>query len=85
MSNILIDVNATFNPIGDIKPLYVRLEDDRHELHTHKIQSINYTKKERFSGIDSMLFNCSICLDDCLKEINIRYYFQSHKWALIVT
>lgn len=29
--NVTVDVNATFNPLGEIKPLYVRLEDENHE------------------------------------------------------
>ena len=30
---IAVDINATFNTIGDIKPLYIRLEDNNHKLH----------------------------------------------------
>lgn len=78
-----IDVNATFNPVGDIKPVYVRLEDERHVLHTYKIQSVEQVKDERYSGIDGRIFYCNILVDDSLKTIAIRYHFQSHKWSLI--
>ena len=44
--NVTIDANATFNPLGEIKPLYVRLEDENHELHTYKIESIEQVKEE---------------------------------------
>ncbi len=82
---INIDVNATFNPVGDIKPVYVRLEDENHELHTYKIQSINQTKDEKYSGINARVFYCSILESEIAKEIVIRYHFQSHKWTLIGT
>jgi hypothetical protein len=78
-----IDINATFNPIGDIKPMYVRLEDEHHQLHTYKIQSIDQTKDDRYSDISSRLFYCNILVDDTMKKLLIRYHFQSHKWSLI--
>ena len=84
---VSIDANATFNPVGDIKPVYVRLEDENHELHTYKIQSINQIKDEKYSGICSRLFYCSIIISDSIdeqiKDIMIRYHFVSHKWTLV--
>lgn len=47
--NISIDANATFNPLGDIKPIYVRIEDESHELHTYKIEEVKRTKDEKFA------------------------------------
>ena len=83
MSNVSVDVNASFNPIGDIKPLYVRLEDENHELHTYRIENVNSTKEEKYSGIQSRIFHCNISIEGCKKEITLRYYYVSHKWALI--
>ena len=82
---VSIDANATFNPVGDIKPVYVRLEDENHELHTYKIHSIQQIKDEKYSGITSRLFFCSIVVSDgineSIRDIVIRYHFQSHKWS----
>lgn len=80
---VSIDVNATFNPVGDMKPIYVRLEDENHEVHTYKIYSINQIKDEKFSGISARVFYCSIVVNDNVRDIIIRYHFQSHKWALL--
>ena len=84
---VSIDATAAFNPVGDIKPIYVRLEDENHELHTYKIHSIKQIKDEKYSGIASRLFYCTIVISDgvseSIKEIVIRYHFQSHKWSLI--
>lgn len=80
---VTIDANATFNPLGEIKPLYVRLEDESHMLHTYKIESIEQTKEEKYAGVGSILYVCTINVDGMLKRIKIRYYIASHKWALV--
>ncbi len=81
--NITIDANASFNPLGEIKPLYIRLEDENHELHTYKIEHIKQVKEEKYAGISSFLYTCEIEVEGILKQIKIRYYVASHKWALI--
>lgn len=77
-----IDANATFNPLGEIKPMYIRVEDEQHQLHTYKIESISNIKEEKYSGISSILFVCHIVIEDCLREIKLRYYVPSHKWMV---
>ncbi|MFA9377018.1 MAG: hypothetical protein ACERKZ_09740 [Lachnotalea sp.] len=79
---ISIDANATFNPLGEIKPMYIRLEDEEHQLHTYKIESISSIKDEKYAGIHAILFVCNIRIEDCMREIKIRYYIPSHKWML---
>ncbi|MFV0466406.1 MAG: hypothetical protein ACK5ML_10070 [Lachnospiraceae bacterium] len=81
--NISIDAIATFNPAGDIRPMFVRLEDASHELHTYKILSVVQQKNENLSGISSNLFRCLIEVGGIQREILIRYHFNSHKWALV--
>lgn len=78
-----VDINATFNTLGDIKPIYIRLENERHELETYKIQRITNEKCEKYSGINSFLFCCIVQIDNIEKEIKIRYYLDSHKWVLV--
>lgn len=81
--NVTIDANATFNPLGEIKPVYVRLEDEEHVLHTYKIESIDQMKEEKYAGVSSFLYVCSINVEGILKQIRIRYYVPSHKWVLV--
>lgn len=80
---ITIDANVTFNPLGEIKPNYIRLEDENHELHTYKIESIEQVKEEKYAGIGSFLYVCQIKVNGIMKQIQIRYYIASHKWALV--
>lgn len=83
MSNIPVDVNATFNTQGKIKPLYVRLEDSEHALHTYKIQSIEFYREERFAGTTALLFGCYILVHDRLKMIKIKYNPKANQWILV--
>lgn len=82
--NQVIDVNATFNPAGEMKPLYLRIEDEQHELHTYRIEEVVNRKEERYCGIHSILFTCRIKREECLREIQIRYYIETHKWAAVL-
>ena len=83
MYNIPIDVVATFNTVGKIKPNYIRIEDENHVLHTYKVESIAYTKEEKYSGIAAEIFACNIRINDCLKLIQIKYHVESHLWVML--
>lgn len=82
--NVTIDANATFNPLGEIRPVYVRLEDAEHELHIYKILDIEQIKVEKYCGIESFLYVCTINRNGTMTQIKIRYYVASHKWALVL-
>ncbi len=77
-----IDIVAAFNPIGDIKPVYVRLEDENYTLQTYKLE-VNSNKQEKYSGLNAFLFVCSIERNNKIEELKIRFYCDSHKWVLI--
>lgn len=81
--NSAIDVVAAFNPMGDIKPIYVRLEDENHALQIYKINEIRDRKPEKYSGLNALLFVCSIVYENSQKEIRLRFYCDSHKWVLV--
>ncbi|MGB8451228.1 MAG: hypothetical protein WCD89_02760 [Anaerocolumna sp.] len=78
-----IDVVAAFNPIGEIKPVYVRFEDENHILQIYKIDTINNQKAEKYSGLNAILFICSAQCNSQTSEIKLRFYCNSHKWVLI--
>lgn len=82
MFHMPVDVIATFNVQGDIKPNYIRLEDAKHVLQTYKIESIVYSKEEKFAGVQVMFFCCNIRTGDSLQMINIKYHIKTHQWVL---
>jgi hypothetical protein len=79
---IPVDVIATFNVQGKIKPNYIRLEDQEHVLQTHKIENIVFSREEKFAGVEAMLFCCNIRVGDCMQMINIKYHVKTHQWVL---
>lgn len=83
MYHMPVDVIATFNVQGKIKPNYIRLEDENHALQTYKIESIVFSKEENFAGIPVMVFCCNILLEDCIQMIHIKYHIKTHQWVLV--
>jgi hypothetical protein len=83
MYHIPVDVIATFNVQGKIKPNYIRLEDESHALQTYKIESILFSREENYAGVVAMAFCCNILLDDCMHMINIKYHIKTHQWVLV--
>jgi hypothetical protein len=78
-----VDVIATFNVQGKIKPNYIRLEDERHILQTYKIESIVFSKEEKYAGISVLLYCCNILRGDCKQMITIKYHIGTHQWVLV--
>ncbi len=83
MFHMPVDVNATFNVQGKIKPIYIRLEDEEHILQTYKIESIVYSREEKYAGVDTLLFCCNIQVGACMQMINIKYHVKTHQWVLV--
>ena len=77
-----VDVIATFNVQGKIKPNFIRLEDENHALQTYKIENIVFCKEENFAGVPVMVFCCNILMGECLQLINIKYHIKTHQWVL---
>ncbi len=83
MFHMPVDVNATFNVEGKIKPIYIRLEDEEHVLQTYKIHSIVYSREEKYAGVEVLFFCCNICIGDCMRMIYIKYHVKTHQWVLV--
>jgi hypothetical protein len=82
MFHMPVDVNATFNVQGKIKPVYIRLEDEEHVLQTYKIESIVFSREEKYAGVEALLYCCNIRVGDCMQMINIKYHIKTHQWIL---
>lgn len=83
MPHMPVDVIATFNVQGRIKPNYIRLEDEHHALQTYKIEDIVFSKEENYAGIPVLVFCCNISREGSLQMINIKYHIKTHQWVLV--
>ena len=81
--NVPVHVIANFNPLGKIKPLYIWIEDEEQKINRYKIEKIENIKEERYSGMDMLLFSCTVLTGDYMKQIFIRYTVETHKWMLV--
>lgn len=83
MLHMPVDVIATFNVQGKIKPNFIRLEDENHVLQSYKIENIIFSREEKYAGISVILFCCNIMRSGCTQMINIKYHVKSHQWVLV--
>lgn len=83
MYNMPVDVVATFNVQGKIKPNYIRIEDEDHVLHTYKIENIIFSREEKYAGLPAILFCCNILRNGCMQIINIKYHVNTHQWVIL--
>lgn len=78
ISGQAVDVIASFNPSGDIKPLYIGVTDLYGNYLKTKIEYVRF-KKDIYGGIS---FSCMYQYCDSLKEVELRYFFKSHLWVI---
>lgn len=83
MFHMPVDVIATFNVQGKIKPNYIRLEDENHALQTYKIENIVFSREEKYAGVPVLFFCCNIMLGDNMQMINIKFHIKTHQWVLV--
>lgn len=70
-----LNVIATFNSIGEIKPLYVELEENRRMIQLRVIES--YSADKKYAGTRSIDFTCVLEND---LHIKLVYFIESHTW-----
>jgi hypothetical protein len=83
MLNMPVDVIATFNVQGKIRPNYIRLEDENSVLRTYKIEEIVFCREEKLAGVPVLLYCCNIARGDSLQTINIKYHIKTHQWVIV--
>ena len=83
MLNMPVDVIATFNVQGKIKPNYIRIEDEDHTLQTYKIENIIFSREEKYAGMPAIHFCCNIIRENCEQMIHLKFYVNTHQWVLV--
>ena len=78
-----IDVIASFNPKGIIKPLYFEYPNSYIENLYIKIEDILSIKEEHFAGIAILVYNCLANFQNRSISFTLRYYILNHQWEII--
>ncbi len=82
--NLPIDAIATFNTIGDIRPLYFRIEDENRSLNTFQIQEILYQKSEKLAGIPTITFVCNVIMKNQKTLCELKFNLLTKRWKLSI-
>ena len=80
--NIPIQIISVFSTLGDIKPLFFRLENEDHTIQTVKIDRILAHKETSINGIKEIRYTCEATIFEQTKLFTITYNIASHKWRL---
>lgn len=77
-----VDVIAVYSANGDIKPLRLRMEDEKHQLLRIDIDEVISSKKIQYVGIEAYLFLCRATVGDRSWLFELKYTIRSHSWCL---
>ena len=82
LENIPTEVISRFNTLGEIIPIKLRIENEEHQLLTAQITSILFTQENKFCGVRTVDFCCKTLIEDKEHLIELRYFLDTHKWAI---
>lgn len=78
-----VDVIAMHSANGDIRPLRLRMEDEKHDLVRVNIDEVISCKEIQYVGIEARVFLCRAVIGDRKWLFELKYTIRSHCWTLI--
>lgn len=85
---IPVDVIAAFNTVGKIRPAFVRIEDETHELKTYRVEQVELSKEEHMAGNRTITYICNILPEDATQDdamrtsVRLRFHAETNRWTL---
>lgn len=77
-----VDVISMCSANGDILPLRLRMEDEKHQLLRIDIEEIVSSKKLQYVGIEAYVFLCRASVKGKQWLFELKYTIRSHSWSL---
>lgn len=78
-----VDVIAMHSANGDIRPLRLRMENEKHNLVRIDIDEVISCKEIQYVGIEARVFLCRAVVEERKWLFELRYTIRSHSWSLI--
>ncbi len=78
-----VDVIAMHSANGDIRPLRLRMEDEKHNLIRIDIDEVISAKEIQFVGIEARVYLCRALVENRKWLFELKYTIRSHTWSLI--
>ena len=83
LCNTPVDVISMCSAGGDIRPLRLRMEDERHQLMRVDIDEVVSSKPVQYVGIEAQIFLCRATLEGKKWLFELNYTIRTHKWCLL--
>ena len=78
--NSPVDVIAVCSADGFIKPLRLRMEDEKHQLLRIDIEEVISCKEIQYVGIEAHIFLCRATIQGKESVFELKYTIRSHNW-----
>ena len=82
-NNCPVDVISMCSASGEIRPLRLRVADERQELFRIDIEEILSTKEIPFVGAEATIFLCRAKAWNRKWIVELKYSMRNHTWYLI--
>lgn len=80
-----VDVISVCSAGGEIRPLRLRMENDRHELVRVDIDDVISMKKVQYVGIEAQVFLCRATIQGQSRLFELKYTIRTHSWSILRT
>ena len=78
-----VDVISVCSASGDIRPLRLRMEDEKHELLRVDIEEVVSVKQVQYVGIEAHIFLCRATVEQRQWLFELKYTIRTHTWCLM--
>lgn len=77
-----VDVICICSANGDIRPLRMRLEDEKHRLMRVDIDEVISSRDIQYVGIEARIYLCRATVEGRNWLFELKYTIRSHTWCL---
>lgn len=78
-----VDVISMCSASGEIRPLRLRLEDEKHQLLRIDIEEILSAKEIQYVGIEATVYLCRATVCDRKWLFELKYTIRTHSWSFL--
>ncbi len=76
-----VEVISVCSADGEIRPLRLRMEDDRHQLLRIDIAEIVSQRAVQYVGIEAQIFLCKAMVEGKNWLFELKYTIRTHNWC----
>ena len=78
-----VDVICMCSANGDIRPLRLRMTDEKHQLMRIDIDEVINIRPVQYVGIEATIFLCHATVGQKQWIFELKYTIRSHSWCLM--